>query len=135
VIAALIFVFSVAALIQFALSQWRAMWITIAEQPLSPFFTASTGIAGDDVRPEHFDFLTHTSKQLGASAKQRNLWLKEVQIYYRTVRALDQIFKKHLPFFSTWANHELAVCSRYAAVIVDQRLSSNLAFASEIHRP
>jgi hypothetical protein len=133
--AALIFVFSVAALIQFALSQWRAMWITIAAQPLSPFFTTSTGLAGDDIRPEHFDFLTHTSKQLGASAKQKNLWLREVQIYYRTIRALNQVLEKHLPFFSTWANHELVACSRYAAAILDQRLSSNLAFASEIHRP
>ena len=133
-IAALILVFSVTALLQFALSQWRAMWITIAEQPLSDIFTASTGIAGDEIRADHFDFLTQTSEQLGASPKQRNLWLKEVQIYYRAIRTLNQIFEKHLPFFSAWANRELVACSRYAAAIVDQRMSSNLAFASEIHR-
>jgi hypothetical protein len=134
-IAALILVFSVAALVQFATSQWRAMWITIAEQPLSELFTSTTGIARDKIRAEHFDFLTHTSKQLGASAKQSNLWLKEVQIYYRTIRAFDQICKKQVPTFSAWADRELATCSRFAAAILDQRLSSNLAFASEIHRP
>jgi hypothetical protein len=132
--AALILVFSFAALIQFAISQWRAMWITTAEQPLSEFFTTTTGIADDEIRAEHFDFLTHTSKQLGASARQRNLWLKEVQIYYRTIRAFDQICKKQLPIFSRWANLELVACSRYAAAILDQRLSSNLAFASEFRR-
>ena len=76
-IAALIVVLSVAALIQFAHSQWRAMWITIAEQPLSEFFTATTGISGDQIRADHFDFLTRTSEQLGSSAKQSNLWVKK----------------------------------------------------------
>ena len=37
-IAAFIVVLSIAALMQFAVAQWRAMWITIAEQPLSEFF-------------------------------------------------------------------------------------------------
>jgi hypothetical protein len=134
-IAALIFVFSVAALVQFAVSQWRATWITIAEQPLSEFFAATTGIGRDEIRAEHFDFLTQISKQLGASAKQSNLWLKEVQLYYRTIRAFDQICKKQLPIISAWADQELMACSRYAAAILDQRLSSNLAFASELHRP
>jgi hypothetical protein len=134
-IAAFIVVLSVAALIQFAHSQWRAMWITIAEQPLSEFFTATTGIAGDQIRADHFDFLTRTSEQLGASARQRNLWLKEVGIYYRTIRVLNQLCEKRLPILGAWADHELVACSRYAAASLDQRLSSHLAFASELHRP
>lgn len=133
-LAALILVFSAAALVQFAVSQWRATWITIAEQPLSEFFTSTTGIGGDEIRAEHFDFLTDTSQQLGASTRQGNLWLKEVQIYYRTIRTFDQLCQKQLPLFSAWANRELVACSRYAAAILDQRLSSNLAFASEFRR-
>jgi hypothetical protein len=134
-IAALIVVLSVAALIQFAHSQWRAMWITIAEQPLSEFFTATTGISGDQIRADHFDFLTRTSEQLGSSAKQSNLWVKEVAIYYRTIRALNELCERHLPIFAAWADHELVACSRYAAATLDQRLSSHLAFASEPRRP
>ena len=134
-IAAFIVVLSVAALIQFAITQWRAMWITIAEQPLSAFFTATTGIAVDQIGADHFDFLTRTSEQLGTSGKQSSLWLKEVRVYYRTIRALKQFCEKQFPALAAWANHELVACSLYAAATLDQRLSSHLAFASEADRP
>lgn len=134
-IAAFIVVLSIAALIQFAVAQWRAMWITIAEQPLSEFFTTATGIAGDEIRAEHFDFLIRTSEQLGASGNQSNLWVKEVRIYYRAIRALGQFCEKQFPTFGAWAHQELVACSRYAAATLDQRLSSHLAFAPEASRP
>lgn len=134
-IAAFIVVLSIAALIQFAVAQWRAMWITIAEQPLSEFFAATTGIAPDEIRAEHFDFLTRTFEQLGTSGKQSNLWLKEVRVYYRTIRALKHFCEKQFPALAAWANHELVACSFYAAATLDQRLSSHLAFASEADRP
>jgi hypothetical protein len=134
-IAAFIVVLSVAALLQFAIWQWRAMWITIAEQPLSEYFTTATGIAGDEIRADHFDFLTRISEQVGPSGKQGNLWLNEVRIYYRTIRALHQFCEKQFPAFAAWANQELVACSLYAAATLDQRLSSHLAFASEADRP
>ena len=134
-IAAFIVVLSIAALMQFAVAQWRAMWITIAEQPLSEFFTATTGIAGDEIRAEHFDFLIRTREQLGASGNHSNLWVKEVRIYYCTIRALKQLCEEQFPALGAWANHELIACSLYAAATLDQRLSSQLAFASETSRP
>ncbi|MGB7750601.1 MAG: hypothetical protein WCF88_03540 [Candidatus Acidiferrales bacterium] len=133
-IAAFIVVLSVAALLQFAISQWRAMWLTIAEQPLSEYFTTATGIAGDGIRADHFDLLTRISEQVGASGKQSNLWLREVRIYYRTIRALNRSCEKQFPGFAAWANRELVACSLYAAATLDQRLSSHLAFASEADR-
>ena len=134
-IAAFIVVLSVAALIQFAVTQWRAMWTTIAEQPLSALFTATTGIAVDQIGADHFDFLTRTSEQLSASGKQSSLWLKEVRVYYRTIRTLKQFCEKQFPAFAARANRELVVCSLYAAATLDQRLSSHLAFASDVDRP
>jgi hypothetical protein len=134
-IAAFIVVLSVAALVQFAVSQWRAMWITIAEQPLSEFFTATTGIARDEIRADHFDFLTRTSQQLDGSGKRSNLWLDEVRIYYRTIRTLGRFCEKQFPTLAAWANHESVACSLYAAATLDQRLSSQLAFASDADRP
>jgi hypothetical protein len=134
-IAAFIVVLSIAALVQFAVAQWRAMWITVAEQPLSAFFTATTGIAIDQIGADHFDFLTRAFEQLGASGKRSNLWLKEVRVYYRTIRALKQFCEKQFPALAAWANHELVACSRYAAATLDQRLSSHLAFASEVDHP
>ena len=134
-IAAFIVVLSLAALGQFAVARWRTMWITFAEQPLSEFFTAATGIAVDEIRAEHFDFLIRTSEQLGASGNQSNLWAKEVRIYYRAIRALKQFCELQFPTLGAWANRELVVCSQYAAAALDQRLSSHLAFASETGRP
>ena len=109
--------------------------VTIAEQPLSEYFTTATGIAGDEIRADHFDLLTRISEQVGASGKQSNLWLKEVRIYYRTIRALNQFCEKQFPALAAWANHELVACSLFAAATLDQRLSSQLASASEVDHP
>jgi hypothetical protein len=72
---------------------------------------------------------------VGASGKQSNLWLKEVRIYYRTIRALNQFCEKQFPALAAWANHELVACSLFAAATLDQRLSSQLASASEVDHP
>jgi len=42
--AVLILAFSVLALVQFAISQWRMIWLTTANQPISDSLHAATGI-------------------------------------------------------------------------------------------
>jgi len=129
-IAALIVMFSVTALLEFAVSQWRSMWITVATQPLSSCLEAATGIAEHAIRAEHFDRLAQTSEKLCPSPEQSNLWLKEVRVYYQIVRSVAKVLGS--PAVSGWAANELLSCSRYAAVVLDQRLNANLAFASEV---
>jgi hypothetical protein len=73
-----------------------------------------------------------TSEQLFPSAQERNLWLREVGIYYRLIRALDKICAKQISGLSDWAKSELVACSRYAAAVLDQRLNSSFACASEV---
>lgn len=123
---------SVAALIEFAIAQWRSVWIAIAAQPLSEYLQTATGIASEAIGPEDFDRLVRTTEQLCPSPREGNAWLREVRTYYRAVQALDRICEKKLPGLSAWAKGELAACSRYAAVVLDQRLNASLAYASEL---
>lgn len=131
-IAALILVMSVVALAQFAIAQWRSMWMTVAAQPLSEYVQAATGISDAAIGGNDFELLVRTSEQLSPSTHEGNLWLREVGIYYRVIRALDTICAKQISGVSEWAKEELVACSRYAAAVLDQRLNSSFACASEV---
>jgi len=129
-IAALILVFSAVALLQFGILQWRSMWIVVSEQPLSANIQTATGIAANAIGPEHFELLARTSEQMCSSAKERNVWLREVRVYYHVLRTVRDLASERLPGLADWAKTELIACSRYAGVVLDQRLNANLAYAS-----
>src|ERR1700731_367889 len=124
-IAALILVMSVVALAQFAVAQWRSMWMTVAAQPLSDYVQAATGITDAAISGEDFQVFVRTSDQLSPATQERNLWLTEVGLYYRAIRVLNGLCTKHLSSLSDWANGELVACSRYAAAVLDQRLNAS----------
>jgi hypothetical protein len=130
-IAAFICVMSLAALVQFAVSQWRSIWITVAAQPLSNALEAATGIANEEIGAEHFDMLIRASAQVDPAPQEGNLWLKEVKLYYRTLQACVKLSGTALPSVSNWAKRELTECSKFAAAILDQRLNANFAYSSE----
>jgi hypothetical protein len=130
-IAICILVLSVAALIEFAVSQWRSMWLTVASQPLSDCLQAATGISADAITANDFDLLLRSNAELCPTVQQGNRWLKEVKIYYRAVRALDAACEKNIPGVSSWAKNELVSCSKFVAAVLDQRLNDNLAYSSE----
>jgi len=127
-IAICILALSILALAEFAISQWRSMWILVGAQPISSSLESATGISAESLTADHFSLLAQTTEQLCPSREEGNLWLREVGVYYRIVRLLD----KNIPSLSSWANDELLACSRYAAVVLDQRLNANLAYASEV---
>jgi hypothetical protein len=131
-IAAFILVMSVVALAQFAIAQWRSMWMTVAAQPISTHVQAATGISDAAISGKDFDLFVRTSEQLAASTQEGNQWLREVGIYYRVIRALDAICAKQISGVSAWAKDELVACSRYAAAVLDQRLNASFAYASEV---
>lgn len=130
-IASLILVFSVAALIQFAVSQWRSMWIDVAEQPLSKSFETATGIAAGAVDSEDFTVLIQAWEQLPAAPRERNSWLKEVRIYYRTLRAISNSSERMFPALAERTKKETAMCAKYVAAILDERLNASLAYAAQ----
>jgi hypothetical protein len=133
-IAAFILVFSVAALVQFGISQWRAMWLTVAARPLSDCLQAATGLNGSALRAEDFYLITKTSHYVSPAPRERNVWLREVGIYYRMVSAVQKLVGNHVPAVGQWAQSELLSCARYAAAVLDQRLNANLAYAASMNR-
>jgi hypothetical protein len=122
----LILAFACFALVKFGISQWRAIWITSASQPLSDALQLEAGIDGAAIGARDFGPLMDLCDQLSPGLKKTSPWLKEVSIYYRAVAKLEHAFRLKLPSIANWANREMQVCSRYVAVLLDQNLSMNL---------
>jgi hypothetical protein len=121
-----ILVFASFALLKFSVSQWRAIWITTANQPLSDSLRTTAGVESAGIGAKDFGSLLDLCDNLSPGLKKKTPWLKEVSIYYGAVAKLEQIFKLKFPSISTWANSEMQTCSRYVAVVLDQSLSMSL---------
>jgi hypothetical protein len=125
-VALFILVFSVVALLKFAIWQWRAIWMSTARQPLSGSLQLAAEIDGASVGAQDFGTLMDLCDRLSPGLKKTSPWLREVSLYHRVVSKLDRAFGSRLPSLSTWANREMQTCSRYAAVVLDQSLSMNM---------
>ncbi len=116
-IAAFIFVISMGAMIQFMVLTWRAGLVQVASQGMA----TSIELKINDFRDvEAFQQL---SPDLGGGSAPK---LRSVSLYYRMLQFLEPIRK------SGWASREMALCTRYAAVVLSQQLASNQAFAAEM---
>jgi hypothetical protein len=122
----LILVFAGFALVKFGIAQWRAIWITAANQPLSDSLQLTAGIDGAHVGAGDFSTLMNLCNELSPDLKKKSPWLREVSVYYRAVEKLERAFRMKLPAISTWAKSEMQICSRYVAVVLDQNLSMSL---------
>ena len=121
-----ILLFSGFALMRFALSQWRAIWISSANQPLSDSLQLSAGIDAAAIGAGDFGRLMNLCDQMSPELKKSTPWLKEVSLYYRAIAKLEQIIGAKMPSLSAWAIQEMQICTRYVAVVLDQNLSMNL---------
>jgi hypothetical protein len=124
-----ILLLSVMALIEFAVSQWRSMWMTVASQPLSDCLQTATGISAEAISENDFDFLLNTTQKLCGEGANSH-WMKEVQLYYKVIRAVESFAAKNVPALAEWTKSELVSCSRFAAAILDEHLNANLALAN-----
>jgi hypothetical protein len=124
--ATLILAFSVLALMQFAISQWRMIWLTTANQPLSDSLRAATGIEAETIGPNDFGKLLGLCDEMSPSLKKATPWLREVKGYYGVVAKLEKTFRSIQPAVSAWAASEMRTCSKYVAVVLDQNLALDL---------
>lgn len=130
-VAAILFAISAAALTQFALHYWRSLVAGVAAQPLSENVRQAARLAGESVSAGDFETVMSlhalTPGLKGAGSK-----LPVVRVYYQAVAWLGQVAGTSLPLLAAWSEREMATCSRYVAVLVDQRLQRNVACAAEI---
>jgi hypothetical protein len=121
-----ILLFSGFALIRFAVSQWRAIWISSASQPLSDSLQLTAGIDAEAIGPRDFGRLMNLCDELTPELKKSSPWLKEVSLYYRAIAKLEHISAGKVASISAWASREMQTCARYVAVVLDQNLAMNL---------
>ena len=124
--AVFILAFSVLALVKFAISQWRMIWLTTAHQPLSDTLQTATGIESESIGPNDFGKLLGLCDQLSPRLQKSTPWLREVKGYYQIVTKLEKACRSIQPALSAWASAEMKTCSRYVAVVLDQNLSLDL---------
>jgi hypothetical protein len=122
----LILVLSVVALSRFAISQWRLIWLTTANQPLSDSLRAATGIDEKMIGPNDFGTLLGLCDEISPRIKDGTPWLREVKRYYLIVAKIEKAFRSIQPALSSWAAREMKTCSRFVAVVLDQNLAVEL---------
>jgi hypothetical protein len=126
-IAAILFTVSLAAFGQFALFYWRAMLAGVAAQPVSDRVLAAAGISSHALGAQDFRSilsLHELAPELGGPGGS----FRAVRTYYTAVQKLGRL----IPAMANWANAEMATCSRYLAVLVDQHLERNLVCAAQV---
>jgi hypothetical protein len=131
-IAALIVVISFGMLLQFAITSWRSVWLSLAQLRPSNYMEIATGISRETIGAAHFDILARTAENLCPLTGAADSKLRQVRIYYRMIRGIEGACSKSAPAISDWAKKELEACSRYAAAVLDQRLNANLKYVSEL---
>jgi hypothetical protein len=129
---AMLLAISTVALAQFAAYYWRAMMAGVAAQPISVQLLAAARLesgatlCGRDFRA--IAKLYELTPELERKASSLHL----VRCYYQLIHAVGIAASGRMAPVANWAERERIVCARYAAVQVDRRLQSNLAWAAAI---
>ncbi|MFZ0886233.1 MAG: hypothetical protein WAN14_22720 [Candidatus Acidiferrales bacterium] len=136
-IAAFILVISTAAMVQFAVFTWRAGLLRVASQPMLEQSEADSTEASHNLLNAK-DFKEVLARQdlcpdLDTGSAPG---LRLVRAYYSALRVLhlvgDLIVSPGAPGFGGWTDREMALCARYAAVVLSHRVQSNQALAAEV---
>ena len=120
-----ILVASVIAGVQFFVGYWRAMIASMAAQPLSEKFFVAAGFKNAAMRAEDFARLMSLHR-LMPDVKTLPNSVSRLNVYYTALKVLSGI-----PGLGGWAQNEMSTATQCLAVIVDQRLLTNLACAAE----
>ena len=113
---------------QLELFYWRTKIAKISTHPISDRVRAAAGISSQAIEAHDFRSILslheHAPGLHGPSGDFR-----VVNSYYNVMEKLGRL----IPGSADWANAEMTICSKYAAVIVDQHLERNITRAAEPH--
>jgi hypothetical protein len=129
-VAAIILAFAVVAVAQFWMIWWRATVGSLAASPLSDKMRVAAGFDGDVVRGNDFQAILSLYETCPSLKKDSN-GLGPVRAYYQVVNGLSCMFTA-IPAVAKWAQNEMAICARYAAVCVDQRMQRTRTMLAEM---
>lgn len=117
-IAAFIFVISAAAAVQFAVMSWRGELARVADRHLAP---GAANLLNTNEFPDVSAYQQLCPDLSAMSAPK----LGGVKLYYHLLQAAKSLSEG-------WANREMALCTRYATVVLAQRLERNQACLAEV---
>ncbi len=121
-IAALICVFSVAALVEFLVLYCRSVVASAGTVQLSDRVREVAGISGRSIAADDFArFLQLVRLCPDDGADQAEI--RAVGAYYSLMHILDRVSRALAPRIAAWAERERLNCSHFAAVALDRRVS------------
>ena len=121
-IAALIFVISMAALLQFFVLHCRSILAYSRRVELSDHIREVTGLAAQDVSAGDFFRLVQLARLCPDRGDDRKD-IRVVGLYYRLLNLLGRLTRSIVPTVAEWADGERRGCSYFAAVALDRRIS------------
>jgi hypothetical protein len=126
-IPAIILMVSVVAFAQFGLYYWRATISGIAAQAISERIRVAAGITHAGISAQDFRNII-ILKDLSPGLRGPSGSFAVIRSYYAIVEKLGSIVLA----MASWANAEMATCSRYAAVVMDQHMERNMVCAAQV---
>jgi hypothetical protein len=120
-IAAFIFVTCLAVIVQFGLLSWHAGLIRVTAEP-----TVVSSAALKPLISEGFANITAYGKLCPDFGDGSYLKLPSVRLYYRALQFLQGLTE------ANWANREMTLCTRYAAVMLSQHLERNQVMRASV---
>lgn len=126
-IAAILFCVSVIAFGQFMLYYWRASIANAANQQVSDRVRVAAGIPAAAVTSRDFRAIM-TVHDLTPDLRGPGGAHRAIRAYYSIVENIGRL----IPPLAGWAEREMAMCSRYVAVLVDQHLERNMDCAEQM---
>jgi hypothetical protein len=133
-IASFILVMSLAATVQFAVFIWRVGLLRVAAQPVSESLAVDASVNLLNTN----DFAAATAIQGLCPDLEGNSplpKLRTVRLYFSFLklakRAGEFIVAPGAPGFGGWTTREMALCTRYATVVLSQRLERNRMLCDE----
>lgn len=132
-IAAFILVISVAATVQFAVLSWRAGLLRLAAEPLPSEVDSSVTSTLNLLQSQDFSGILAIQGLCPDLSRGNAPGLGSVRLYYKVLQSLSALAGAILPMApsSGWAQSEMALCTRYATVVLSQRVQRNRALRAD----
>jgi hypothetical protein len=124
--AALIFVVSLATLLMFFVSYCRSLMASSSRHPLSKEVRDVTGISASASGQDFVRVMQLL--RLCPERREDRAGLRAVEVYYGILDLLEKTLARVLPALHFWTEQERAGCANFAVVLLDRRI----AFSREI---
>jgi hypothetical protein len=130
IIASLIFVISLAAVVQFTVLSWRAGVLKLASEALPAEWEAAANGASNSLIPNGFRSMAAYSQLYPELGRGLGANFRSLRLYYGLVELAGRVCKSLSLGNLDWTNREMALCTRCAAVMLSHRLEATQALSA-----